>query len=897
LADERPLSDGKQLPSVKELMAELCAPSYVQRKQAFLRLCDPALDIDQWIQSPESKNDPQLASALLWIGRIRSLPGSVDERLDAVSDFSALGQGSGEVIERYAKEGKLDLLLEMVRLIPKGSRDLILQSSFTQGENSLDHVFDKAWEIQRPELIPKFLDVLLPVHPVRIGLNRRWSMLGLGEAWKLQVPLDTSAMQLAALESEGQIDQAVQLARQMSEPAAIEKLLLRNYRWDGWLDLDPSRLSLISAAWSELPRVLILKALDRGQEAQEFYELRKKSAAKGTEQQLLLTHLAMLTGDAQTLFDNLKENAPDQLTGIYFLHNRIDELLESEGLQERTEATVTSWLDRNVVEGKGFSKPTRFQALFRRLGETNWSELVQARILQLIDSNPRDRQLQLWKDYLQQAMRYGLDEKRAELIATALKKLEVDTKSDRRLSNRIAGFPEAQTEREMTNDDLFRESFPYMKEAAYPLYRAIKLTRPGRSDRESLEWLVQMHQGIKPEAWTQADISKVFQEAVTIKMLDGGSPNGILIDLAESLDAMGAREDAIAFLENIRGVNRADLMRSRLLFITGDYQQARQVAMQTLERGSGDLETFQWNSELFDELRDQSTLKMLEQRMLARPSGMEDFAKYSQEMRRSERFELAEPIARFLELQYDSFPSSLASLWLEDIYWSWNLMLLANHYHQTVPDRPERADRNFDLTLASCLFDIFTEFDSPSGINMRMARGRTSIGWDLDWSQWAWRYERVLAGGFWQAVRRGERAKADRFLRAAHRLNPEQINTLIDAVPWVLDKFDRETLKEWFLVYYEPMAEHLKKYPRDTLIANNAAWLAAKCGFEFDQALEFSRMVVNRQPSDTYLDTLAEVHFVRGDIDKAIELSLECQRLNPRDPHLRRQLQRYNESR
>jgi tetratricopeptide (TPR) repeat protein len=274
---------------------------------------------------------------------------------------------------------------------------------------------------------------------------------------------------------------------------------------------------------------------------------------------------------------------------------------------------------------------------------------------------------------------------------------------------------------------------------------------------------------------------------------------------------------------------------------------------------------------------------------------MEDFATYSQGMRRSERFELAEPIGRFLEIQYESFPSSLGNLWLEDIYWGWNLSLLANHYHQTAPDYPERVNKNFDLTLTSCLFDIFTEFDAVLGGTNRLLSRDFSMGAELDWSQWAWRFERVLAGGFWKAVRQGDRDRADRFLRAAHRLNPEQINTLIDAIPWVLEKFGRQTLREWFLVYYEPMQEHLRKYPKDTMIANNCAWIAVKCGFEIERAMELSTMVTARQPTDTYLDTLAEVHFAQGKIDKAIEISLECQRLNPRDPHHRRQMKRYNE--
>lgn len=895
-ADETQEPTASDPVAVKEWIKQLSAPSYVERKQAFLKLCDPSFNIDEWAKSAELADDPQLGAMIVWLKLIRSLPGSIDTRLEAVCDYPALARGSIEIVERYGREGKIELLLAMVRLIPKSSRDLILQNTFTRGESSLDHVFKGAWAIRKPELIPQFLDAMLPVHPVRIGLNRRWSKLGLGESWRLDVPLDSTDMQLAALESEGQIDQAVRLAKQTTQPGTVEKILLRNGRWNQWLELDPSRLSLVSAAWSEIPRVVILEALDRHEEAQKFYEVRKASASKTNDQSVLGTQLALITRDIDTVFANLKANEPNQLMSMYFFHNRIDDLIESEGLQVRTQANLSSWLDRNVVEGKGFVKATRFQALFRRIGEPKWSNAIQERIVKFIDTHPRNEQVLFWKDYLQQVMRYGLEDKRAELLALAVPKLDLEPQTKRRSSTAVAGFPEAQAEREMTIEDLFRASFPYMQEASYPLYQALKLDHPKQTDLELLEWLQLLHQGVVPDGWTLADVRKVFHKAISQRTLDGVSTTGSVIDLAEALDAMGAARDATEILESAGGVLRADLMRSRFLRNMGKYQQARSLALECLERETGSLEVFQWTSELLAQINDYPSLERLEHRVLTRPNGMEDFAKYSQEMRRGERFELPESIGRFLEIQYDSFPSSLGNRWLEDIYWGWNLSQLANHYHQTAPDYPGRVDKNFDLTLTSCLFDIFNEFDSPSGMNARLARGRNAVGWDLDWTQWAWRYERVLASGFWKAVRKGDRAQADRFLRAAHQIQPEQINTLIDAVPWVLEKFGTETLEEWFRVYYQPMQEHLKKYPEDTLTANNSAWLAVKCGFEFERALELAQMVTERQRNDTYLDTLAEAYFVKGDVDKAIEISLECHKLNPRDPHHRRQIKRYNES-
>ena len=898
-ADENKGVNSQQTDDAKEWIEQLGATSYAQRHQAFLKLCDPTLDIASEINQvladePNTVSDPELSAMIVWVKRIRALPGTIDSRMDAIRDFPALSQGSIEVVERYVSEGKLELLLEMVRLIPKSSRDLILQNIFIRGEGGLNRLFEKAWQLRRPDLIPKFLDAMLPSHPVRIGLNRRWAMLGFGDSWQIDVSLETTEMQIAALESQGQIKQALNLARQTTRPEMVEKILLRNQGWDDWLNLDPSKLTMISAVWSELPRVLVLEALDRHEEAKQYYALRSSLNAKGRDSQLLLAQLAMVTGDMDRLVSDLKEHAPNELANLYFLQNRIEDLLEHEGLSERTEATVSTWLEKNIVEGKGFSRAARFQALFRRLGEIQWSDAILSRVVEFIDTHSQSQQIQLWKDYLQQAMRYGLDELRTELLTKAVARLDSGRLLDKRAAGAIAGFPEAQVEKELTLEDLFRESFPFLKDAGYPLYVAMSSNYLDASQRQRIQWIDSFHQGVMPQEWSPAEVLRLFQSAVSFRMLEGAPPKACVIDLAESLDVMGLRDQALELLDSIRGVTRADVMRSQILWRIGKYHQSRELVLEILQRSDGGLEAYQWACELFQLLRDRSSYEHLDRKTLTCSSGMEDFAAYSREIRRGVRFELAEPIGRFLEFQYDSFPSSLSNLWLEDVFWGWNLSLLANHYHQTAPEFPERVPRNFDLSLTSCLFDQFEEFDSLNG-NFRTMQDRGPIGWDLDWSQWAWRYERVFSAAFWKAVREGDRAQADRFLRAAHRLNPEQINTLIDAAPWVLEKFGKETLQEWFLVYYQPMQEHLKKFPMDTLVANNSAWLAVKCGFELDRALELSQMVTKRYPTDTYLDTLAEVHFARGEIDEAIGISLNCQKLNPRDPHHRRQLKRYSD--
>jgi hypothetical protein len=164
---------------------------------------------------------------------------------------------------------------------------------------------------------------------------------------------------------------------------------------------------------------------------------------------------------------------------------------------------------------------------------------------------------------------------------------------------------------------------------------------------------------------------------------------------------------------------------------------------------------------------------------------------------------------------------------------------------------------------------------------------------DIDWTQWSFRYERIFASCFWHAVQKGKLELADRLIRTAHQVYPEQINTLIDVVPLIRSQFGDETLRKWYELYAGPMRSHLERFPNDTLVANNAAWLAAKCGVELERAHQLAQQVVQQRPTDTYLDTLAEVEFIRGNIDKAIEISEKCHAMKPREQHHIRQLGRF----
>ena len=74
---------------------------------------------------------------------------------------------------------------------------------------------------------------------------------------------------------------------------------------------------------------------------------------------------------------------------------------------------------------------------------------------------------------------------------------------------------------------------------------------------------------------------------------------------------------------------------------------------------------------------------------------------------------------------------------------------------------------------------------------------------------------------------------------------------------------------------------------------NSAAWMSACCRRNLDKALEHARKAVELTPSNAgNLDTLAEVHFQRGEKDRAIALQKRVIVLDPKKAYFRKQLRR-----
>ena len=144
----------------------------------------------------------------------------------------------------------------------------------------------------------------------------------------------------------------------------------------------------------------------------------------------------------------------------------------------------------------------------------------------------------------------------------------------------------------------------------------------------------------------------------------------------------------------------------------------------------------------------------------------------------------------------------------------------------------------------------------------------------------------ALAGG------RVEAAKA--IGRAMGTDYPHAIDATIDLV----NAFDEAGEGEAGDAVFEPVFKTLRSgcemFPKSAALANEAAWLAARCrrGLEAGQAL--AERAVELDPKlDPAIDTLAEVLFQRGQREAAIEWIDKAIALNPRQAYYKRQKERF----
>ena len=135
---------------------------------------------------------------------------------------------------------------------------------------------------------------------------------------------------------------------------------------------------------------------------------------------------------------------------------------------------------------------------------------------------------------------------------------------------------------------------------------------------------------------------------------------------------------------------------------------------------------------------------------------------------------------------------------------------------------------------------------------------------------------------------------AEKHIRQALTALPGETDVSEELLPRLQQAGRNQQADELFQQVYGLYSEAVQAWPECALLHNNLAWAAARCGRHLDKAQQHAERAVGLAPDNaSYLDTLAEVNFQRGDRESALRHSRRAMQLRPDDEVLRQQLKRF----
>ena len=148
-----------------------------------------------------------------------------------------------------------------------------------------------------------------------------------------------------------------------------------------------------------------------------------------------------------------------------------------------------------------------------------------------------------------------------------------------------------------------------------------------------------------------------------------------------------------------------------------------------------------------------------------------------------------------------------------------------------------------------------------------------------------------------ERLRTGQREAAFRETKEVLTVMPGHVEFLITIVP----EFERDGRKDeaesLFRSVWAAYRKVIADYPESAWAYSSAAFAAAGCQRELDTALTYAKKAIALEPDvRTYTETLAEVHFRRGERDEAVRLLQPLATLDHRNAYYKRLLERYQRS-
>jgi tetratricopeptide (TPR) repeat protein len=140
----------------------------------------------------------------------------------------------------------------------------------------------------------------------------------------------------------------------------------------------------------------------------------------------------------------------------------------------------------------------------------------------------------------------------------------------------------------------------------------------------------------------------------------------------------------------------------------------------------------------------------------------------------------------------------------------------------------------------------------------------------------------------------GKTDEAVKLAREALAVTPGNVELVVGMVPTLEKRGKKAEADELFGIAWKAHQGVLKEYPDSPASKNALATLCADCRRELDKGLKYAQEAVKTEPASVvFRETLAEVHFRRGERDQAAAVMTKLLTDDPRNATYRRYLARY----
>ena len=848
----------------------LIGPSYRLRRESFLRLCDRSVDIDSWLAKETRNPDAYRASVARWLVRLRKSNGTPAERVLLLNDLESLRQLDTSVLERYVAEGRWEAMIELLGLLDAAVRRDLMEETNREG------IIAKAWDTENEIYVPRLLDLVLEPTE-RAYVNQWWGKLGLSQDWHVNDQSNLPSAKIALLESEGKIDEAIELAKKKSILNQVERLLIRSNRWDSWLSLDTRRIPIVGSQNLEQQKVgvlIMLGRLDNAENALTEYRGKRSNSKLASGDALF----ARAVGNEEACDSYLTSLPEYKEFAIRRSAQQTRQAFSAIGLADLSPEAVSQWVDAEQFtsirpsldseieepDSEVIRNLTEVSDFLFQLGLMEQGSLVQKRIWNELIAKEKAEGFSAWAPFLGRMTMLNDREKAIGIWTEFLIRSARDSQ---------APYIPVLVKEDSEKTDAFQVLYPTAPVAIRGLFESLGQEisiNPLASVDSSLmiqkrvQQLEDLYAGRLPSGWDDPQkLDLLVRSTLTRAQSRAESIYDLSLQLAELLDSIGETKMALDTISLNPYGRQAVQAKARYLDRLGSHGLAADVLLREFRKDATDVGLFLQCSEQLERAGRFSELDRIRAQALSsvenKRRDMSDQSIYTAPVRR--------------EVQV-----ILEQAWLRsddpDIGW-----VLQSQYRTAAKEDEGLTKKSADFARIKTLERI--KYIWPNG--------------RADFLRLQFIFMQCFDSLIVEAIENKDMALADSLIRVVHRCVPSDIEFPILFVPKA-DKFlGAEVANRWFNLFYEPMLRHLEEFPDDHLVGNNAAWLAASCNRHLEKAKQLAEKVTVSEPTSTYLDTLAEVEFRLGNVDRAIELSERCKALEPKSQHHRDQLKRFLE--